>query len=100
MKILCIQLTVILAIYNVFTLLMYILFNEYCRQMSYKLDSRSVYWPQNDTYIWIKLNLIWLLCFYNCFFLQIKICDEQVMQLFIHDVNYIDNMTKLLVVYK
>ena len=38
--------------------------------------------------------------FLQLFHLQIKICDEQVMQLFIHDVNYIDNMTKLLVVYK
>ena len=57
MKILCIPLTVILTIHNVFTLLMYILFNEYCRQMSFKLDSRSVFLPQNDLYIWIKLNL-------------------------------------------
>ena len=65
MKILCIQFLINRNFGNIqrFTLLMNILFNEFCIQMSYKLDSRSVFLPQNDTYIWIKLNLIWLLCF-------------------------------------
>ena len=67
--------------------------------MSFKLDSRSVFLPKIDTEIWSKFNLIWLSCFRVVSFYK-RICDEQVMQLFIHDVNYIDNMTKFLLVHK